>query len=1646
MASNRSRMATPPEQKVTQAITLQAALQQAVEHHRAGRLQQAEQLYRAILQQQPKQPDANHNLGLIAVQVGRHDVALPHFQAALAALPAHEQYLLSCAGSLLACGRAADAQALLEQALHQGVRSGALQAMLDKTRNSSATSATSATSPESDAAAVPQHELQKLIALFNAGRHAEVETLAQHRLQQFPESGFLWKILGASLQIQGKDALPALRRAVALLPGEADAHNNLGVALQRAGQHAEAAACSRRALDINPEFVEAYRNLGHALHELKEYEPAAASFRRALQLRPDSETQVNLGVTLRDLGQLEQALACFKEAGQIRPDSAIVQHHLASALLGLGQTDAAIAAYRHAIALDPHLVVALISLGNLLQRQGQSVEAAALFGQAVAARPNHAEAHNNLGVALRDLGRHADALAAFERAIACKADFAAAYSNRGSALLDLGRLDEAIASSRRAVEIDADFAEAQSNLGHALHIVRRYDEALAAFQRALAINPDFADAHSNLGALQRDRGELEAAVQSCRRALALKPDFADAHSNLLFSSNYLSLQEPAALLDDARRFGAMAARRAEPYTTWPNHPDAKRSLRIGLVSGDLCRHPVGFFLDRSIAALAARSAGRLELVAYATRADRDALTERLKASCAAWHDVAALSDRQLAGLIREDGIDILLDLSGHTTNNRLTAFAWKAAPIQATWLGYFATTGVAVIDYLIADPWTLPSKEEANFTERIWRLPETRLCFSPPDIDVDVAPLPALENGCITFGCFNNLSKLNDDVIALWAGILRAVPGSRLFLKNKQFGEAGARQGVSDRFAAHGIDAARLTLEGPSSRADYLRSYHRIDIALDPFPYTGGTTTAEALWMGVPVLTLAGERFLSRQGVGLLKNAGLPEWIASDRADYLARAVMHAADTAQLAQLRSNLRAQVLASPIFDAERFARHFEAMLREMWTLWCKKTLKPAQEVIRATRPTQQQTDQLVALFHAGRHAEVEQFAQMLLAQCPDSGFTWKVLGAALQLQGKDALPALRKAVELMPQDAHAHNNLGLALMERRQLDEGIACYRRALQILPDLAEAHSNLGNALQAKGDAQQAVASCRRALQLKPDFADALCNLGNALRDLGQLDEAIDSCHKALAINPNLAPAWSNLGNALRDQRNVAEAIDCYQHALQLDARLADAHHNLGVAYYGEGRFAAALACHENVLRTAPDYPDVHRDLAHVYRELGRCDDAITSYRKALERRPDSLTMRSDMLFMFNYQARVTAKTMVAEAAQYGALADRRARPFAAWGDVGRIGRDPERRLRIGFVSGDLHSHPVGYFVEGILAALAAGARDRLELFAYPTHRANDAVSQRIRACCSAWRPARDLDDEELAAQIHADCIDILIDLSGHTMNNRLPMFAWRPAPVQVSWLGYVATTGMRAIDYYIADSHAVPESSEEEESEFVEKVWRMPESMICFTPPEFDLVVSAPPSAVNGYITFGSFNNLTKVNDDVIKLWAQILLGVPDSRILLNTKQLNDAAIRETIWGRFAAHGIARERVMLEFVTPRAGSIAAYSRVDIALDPFPYNGGTTTAEALWMGVPVLTLAGNRLAGRMGVSQLSNVGLIDWIARDQAEYVAKAKAFSDVSQLTRLRTTMRAQVLASPLFDAPRFAGYFEAALRDMWRKWCSTH
>jgi predicted O-linked N-acetylglucosamine transferase (SPINDLY family) len=353
-------------------------------------------------------------------------------------------------------------------------------------------------------------------------------------------------------------------------------------------------------------------------------------------------------------------------------------------------------------------------------------------------------------------------------------------------------------------------------------------------------------------------------------------------------------------------------------------------LRIGFVSGDLKSHPVGYFLEGLLAQLQSSS---IELFAYPTVSTEDELTRRLKAFFHKWSPLTSLDDMGAAQKIHSDDIHILIDLSGHTANNRLPVFAWRPAPIQVSWLGYFASTGLPEMDYILGDPYVTPHEEADHFSEKIWQLPETYLCFTPPDLDLKVAPLPACSNGFITFGCFNSLSRMTDEIVSVRAEILHAVPDSKLFLKDKQLDHESGRNRVLSRFEAVDIAADRLILEGRSPREKYLECYDRVDIALSPFPYGGGTTSVEGLWMGVPVITKKGNHFLSHLGESIAHSSGLSDWIASDQEEYVAKAVAYASNLEALSELRNGMRERILSTPLFDTPRFALHFEQAVSAM-----------------------------------------------------------------------------------------------------------------------------------------------------------------------------------------------------------------------------------------------------------------------------------------------------------------------------------------------------------------------------------------------------------------------------------------------------------------------------------------------------------------------------------------------------------------------------------------------------------------------------------------------------------------------------------------------------------------------------------------
>jgi protein O-GlcNAc transferase len=723
-------------------------------------------------------------------------------------------------------------------------------------------------------------------------------------------------------------------RILAIDPRHADALHFMGLLACQIKQHEPGLALIRESIALHPNAIY-YNNLGNMLRDSGARDEAVHAYRNAIALKADyAEAYSNLGNVLRESGDAKGALEQCARALELHPGYAQAYNNLANALKDLGELEAAALSYGKAIAANPGFVEAHLNLGHVRKAQGNFDAAVASYRSAVALAPQMAAAHDGLGALALFRGEVDAAIEHYRCVVALEPQSAHACNTLGNALNAAGRVGEAIPVYEQAIALDPDFPDAWHNLANALRRQGMPTRAVVCARRAIELRGDTPSFHNNLGAILADLSQFDAALECYRAARALDPDFGESHTCVLFGQSYVTEWSADTHLADARYFGERMAARAKPYRHWPvldAARDSARALRVGFVSADFRKHPVGYFFECVLRHL---DRSRIEPIAYSNGLQNDELTARIKPRFAAWHHVADTSDAALARAIHEDGIDILVDLSGHTGRNRLPMFAWRPAPVQVSWLGYFATTGLAEIDYILADPHVAPPDEASQYVEQIWRLPDCYLCFTLPDVHVPVAPLPALANGYITFGCFNNHKKLNDGVIALWSRLLRAIPDARLMLKNHQLSEAVIRSETIARFVAHGVPADRLVLEGPSSREAYFDAYRQVDIALDPFPYPGGTTSVEGLWMGVPVLARRGDRFLAHLGEMVVRTVGLDEWIAADDEDYLVRAIAFARDLPALDRLRASLRERVERSPLADAARFAGHLATAFEQMW----------------------------------------------------------------------------------------------------------------------------------------------------------------------------------------------------------------------------------------------------------------------------------------------------------------------------------------------------------------------------------------------------------------------------------------------------------------------------------------------------------------------------------------------------------------------------------------------------------------------------------------------------------------------------------------------------------------------------------------
>ena len=635
------------------------------------------------------------------------------------------------------------------------------------------------------------------------------------------------------------------------------------------------------------------------------------------------------------LGHIDEAGNCCRRVLALQPNNSEAHRNLANVLLARGEYDEAIKHYETALKINPDNEATLIGLGNISSVLGRQDKAEAYYKEVIRLNPNIAGAFYQLGVALSAQRKHEAALENYRHAIRLNPNFSEAYNEAGRVLYELGAVEHAIENYRNAIRSKPDLAAAYHNLAILLREKMDLTTAEKMVQQAIRIQPAIVEARINLGNVHLEQGRVKAAIDDFREALRISPHPASVHSSLISIMRYLPEYSPQELFDEARDWAQSQAPHERRLPPPVNLPDSQRRLRVGYVSADYYRHPVGYFIA---AVLARHDKSHYEVFCYYNYVRQDDLTARLQQSADHWRDTAGMSDQELAQQIRRDGIDLLIDLAGHTKHNRLATFALKPAPVQATWLGYYDTTGLDAMDYIIADRFLIPAGDERYYTEEVVRLPRTYLCYADPDPILEQGPLPALASGKVTFGCFNNPAKITDAVITCWSRLLQAQPGSQLYLKYKFYADVEVRQRHQDSFVRLGIAPERIRFAGQSSRGDYLLAYQEVDIGLDPFPFNGCATTVNALWMGVPVITLRGNRFAGRMGETILTNAGLEECVAGNEDEYIAKALTLATDLPRLAQLRSGLRTQLLKSPVCDEIGFTRELEDAYRNMWKRWC------------------------------------------------------------------------------------------------------------------------------------------------------------------------------------------------------------------------------------------------------------------------------------------------------------------------------------------------------------------------------------------------------------------------------------------------------------------------------------------------------------------------------------------------------------------------------------------------------------------------------------------------------------------------------------------------------------------------------------
>ncbi|WP_130470853.1 tetratricopeptide repeat protein, partial [Candidatus Magnetaquicoccus inordinatus] len=1048
----------------------------------------------------------------------------------------------------------------------------------------------------------------------------------------------------------------------------------------------------------NPTFL---NNLGIVYSSLGQREKAIECYRNAIAAQPNFYMALgNLGGMLADLNQFAEAIIYYQKALQAKPESCEVLNSLGNVLVRSNQHAAAIECYQKVLALQPGHADAYNGLATVMREQGNLEQSIAFYKKGLELHPDHYGLYNGLGSTLLVQGKPLDAIEAYQQAINKYPDQANAYHNVGNVLRDLGRLNEAIEYHQKALSLNPSLYQTHNSLGNVYQEQGQLEQAIACYQKALSIYPNDTDTLSNLALILTDLNRWDESLTCYQKAAALAPEKVTLHCDVLNQLLHLAewqdiparYQQMMQVFHSGRGEASPFVMLALPCTAPEQRENAERYMRnkyparadlaaehprrfgerikVGYFSSDFQNHPVAY-LTAELFELHDRS--RFEIYAYSFGPDDGReMRRRIMASADHFVDLRPLSHEASAQRIVADGIHILIDLNGFTKHARLQVLAMHPAPIQITWLGYLGTLGAPFIDYLLTDHFITPPGSEPYYTEKLLRLPE---CFQPNDRQRNIAEITPtrLQRGLpeqgFLFASFNKVYKINPDIFTVWMNILRRTPGSVLWLvAENQRVESNLRREA----AARGVEPTRLYFVPKMALADYLANYRLVDLVLDTHPYNSGTTASNALWAGCPMLTCAGDTFVSRQAGSLLRNVGLSELVCHSMAEYEEVAVKFYHHPEQLLAIRHRLQANLLTSPLFDSPRFTRHLESayqlvMQRYLQALPPDHISVPAlpPEAIVSQKPTTNQNSgqavappaaapaavavvtaapavaaaptpapspadllfqQTILLQRQNRLPEAIACCQKLLELRPEHVEFFHLLGHLYFQSGEPqkAVIWIRKACQLRPDQPVFWQNLGIILSGLNELDEAIHCFRQVLALQPNQHEALHHLGNLLRMQGKINEAIHCLQQALAMQPDLFEVHNSLGNLLLAAGRPQEAIASYQQAVTLQPNHQNAYTNLGNVLLDQGRIEEAIQCYQKALAIQPTLCEAHNGMGNALKEARKLDEAIACFHRALSINPAHVASYHNLGVTLQLRGDLEEAIACYRKALAVQPNS--------------------------------------------------------------------------------------------------------------------------------------------------------------------------------------------------------------------------------------------------------------------------------------------------------------------------------------------------------------------------------------------------------------------------------------